>query len=111
MTKWDDNDFTDADDPLDVGWMISYWRIVPCDTGCKDGYSLQSRQFDHLPLTATRAEAIAEWRRYLRQKRRTGQHASIKGLTVFLTKVVKVGVVSDETGAMDTTRGDGEDSN
>lgn len=111
MTKWDDNDFTLADDPLDVGWMISYWRITKCDTGCQDGYRTESRQFDHLGVSATRADAIELWRKYVKQKRRTGQSASLKGLTIFLTKVVKVGVISDETGAMDTSRGDGEDSN
>jgi len=110
MTKWDDNDFADADDPLDVGWMISYWRVIPCSSGCKDGYSLQSRQFDHLPLSATRADAIALWRTYVRQKRRSGQSSALKGLTIFLSKIVKVGVISDDTGAMDLTRGDDEDS-
>jgi hypothetical protein len=106
---WNNDTFPKADDPLDVGWMISYWRVVPCES-CTGNYSLQSAQFDHLPLAATRAEAIAKWRHYLRQKRRSGQADSIKGLTIFLTKVVKVGVVSDFSGDMDTSRGDDEDS-
>ena len=110
MTKWDDNDFPKADDPEDVGWMISYWRVTKCDTGCQDGYRLESRQFDHLELSATRAEAVAKWKFYLQQKRASGQADSIKGLTIFLSKIIKVGIVSDDTGAMDTSRGDDEDS-
>ncbi len=105
MTKWDDNDF-DADDPVNVGWMISYWRITPCASGCKDGYKLESRQFDHLPISASKAEAIEKWEEYVIQKRRTGETSDLKGLTIFLTQVIKVGIVSDNTGAMDTSRGD-----
>ncbi len=106
---WGNDTFPKADDPLDVGWLISYWRIVKC-TSCTGNYSLESRQFDHLPLASTRAEAIAKWREYLVQKRASGKLKSIKGLTVFLSKVTKVGVVSDFAGDMDLTRGDDKDS-
>lgn len=111
MTKWEDNDFPLADDPLDVGWMITSWRIIKCDTGCQDGYRTESRQFDHLGISATRSEAVAKWREYVKQKRRSGKQDSIKGRVVFLTKIVKVGIISDNTGEMDTSRGDDEDSN
>lgn len=96
---WADHVFPDAEDPNDVGWMISYWRITPkkCK-GCKSDYALESRQFDHLGISATREEALAKLDFYINQKRTSGKAKSIKGLILFLTKVEKIVVISDKKG-------------
>ena len=94
---WTDNNFPDVEDPNDVGWMISYWRITPC-SGCKQSYNLESRQFDHLGVSATQGEAIAKLNLYVAQKRASGKIHDLKGLTLFLTKVVLVRKISDNKG-------------
>ncbi len=96
-SDWDNNNFPKADDPNDVGWMISYWRITPC-SGCKQGYNLESRQFDHLEASATEAEAIIKFNEYVVAKKASGKAVNIKGLTLFLTKVVRVEKISDNKG-------------
>lgn len=97
---WDNSTFDKADDPLDVGWLISYWRITPCYTDCKEGedYILQSRQFDHLVLAATREEAVAKFKAYVAQKKASGELSGIKGLVLFLSKVDTVVEISDFEG-------------
>ncbi len=98
MTKWDDNDFPKADNPQDVGWFVSYWRIEKCHTGCQDGYTLRSTQFDHLPLSATKGEAIALFNKYVIQKRAGGDRTGIKGLVLFLSKIEMVSEILDHSG-------------
>lgn len=94
---WKDNIFVDAADPNDVGWLISYWRIVPCKS-CKSNYRLESRQFDHLIKAATREEALEKFNKYVTQKKLSGKQNSIKGLTLFLSKVDTVARISSNTG-------------
>ena len=94
---WEDNIFPTADDPDDVGWLISYWRIRPCSS-CNFDYQLESRQFAHLVKAATRKEALAKFAEYVAQKKRSGKMKNIKGLTLFLSKVDTVERISDETG-------------
>ncbi len=96
---WDNNTFPKIDNPNDVGWLISYWRIMPC-TSCNDDYRLDSRQFDHLVKSATKEEALAKFNEYVAAKRRTGKLSSIKGLTLFLSKIESVVCISDNTGEM-----------
>ncbi len=96
--SWNDSTFPKADDPNDVGWLITYWRIVPC-SGCKeDDYMLQSRQFDHLVKAATRVQALEKFDEYVTQKRLSGKISDLKGLTLFLSKVDTVAVILDHTG-------------
>ncbi len=95
---WDDNTFPNADDSADVGWLISYWRTVPCESGCHGDYKLESRQFDHLVRAATREEAVAKFQTYVDQKRESGGGRGIKGLTLFLSKVELAVQILDDTG-------------
>ena len=96
--SWEDNVFDHADDPLEVEWFIEYWRVVKCETGCYGNYRLESRSFDHLIKGATEAEAVAKFEKYVEQKRATGVVPDIKGMTLFLTKVVRVVPITDITG-------------
>ena len=97
--SWEDNVFDQADEPLDVEWFVEYWRIMKCDTGCRDqGYRLESRSFDHLCKGATEEEAMEKFNHYVEQRRLSGEHPNIKGLTLFLTKVVAVAPITDRTG-------------
>lgn len=95
--SWDDNEFPDADDPMDVGWFISYWRTVPCSS-CNADYRLESRQFDHLVKAASRDQALAKFQTFVDQKTRSGKSGSIKGLTLFLSRVEAVVRILDNTG-------------
>jgi len=97
---WKGNTFPKANDPAEVGWLISYWRIVPCYSDCKpeEDYVLQSRQFDHLLKAATRDEALAKFNAYVADKKASGKCPDIKGLTLFLSKVDTVAVISDNAG-------------
>lgn len=96
-SDWDNNNFPKAENPDNVGWMIMYWRITPC-SGCKQSYNLESRQFDHLGITATKAEAIIKFNKYVADKKASGKAVSLKGLTLFLTKVVMVKKILDNKG-------------
>jgi len=96
---WKDSTFPRADDPEDVGWLISYWRIVPCKS-CEGDYRLESRQFDHLVKAANRPEALLKFQMYVDQKRASGQMPSLKGLTLFLSRVDTVAVISDHSGVV-----------
>ncbi len=98
--SWDNNEFDHADDPLKVGWFIEYWRILKCDAGCHGDYLLESRSFDHVSKEATREEALEKFHHYVEQKKRSGEMANIKGLTLFLTRVEEVVLISDRTGKM-----------
>ncbi len=109
--SWNDNTFPDADDPLKVGWMIMYWRIVKrdCPGGCdpEHDYRLESRQFEHLDGVATQEEADAEFQRWVDQKRESekamvaeGRPGLIKGRTYFLCKVQACVQITDNTGAI-----------
>ncbi len=95
---WDNNQFPLADDPKRVGWLISYWRVVPCESGCAGNYRLESRQFDHLVKAATREEALTRFNEYVENRRASGKSPSIKGLTLFLSRVDTIAVISDNTG-------------
>lgn len=97
---WEDSDFPHADDPQNVGWLISYWRITPCSSGCVEDYQLESRQFDHLVKAATPEQALEKFSKYVDQKRASGHIPDIKGLTLFLSRVEQVVVISDLTGAV-----------
>ena len=106
-TGWSTDEFPDADDPNDVGWLIGYWRIVPCyDAGTRRGtvdranedYFLESRQFAHLIKAATKREAVAKFNEYVEQKKASGKQKDIKGLTLFLSRVEVMTVISDRTG-------------
>lgn len=97
--SWNDATFPNADDPNEVGWLISYWRIRPCYGGCgKQDYVLESRQFDHLVKAATRDEALAKFNVYVAQKRLSGKLSDLKGLVLFLSRVDTMVVISDVTG-------------
>jgi len=98
--SWKDSDFPRADNPEDVGWLISYWRITPCSEGCEGDYQLESRQFDHLVRAATPKQARAKFKLYVKQKRRSGEMPDIKGLTLFLSRVEEIAVISDNTGVV-----------
>ncbi len=89
------------DDPTTVGWLISYWRQVPCSSGCEDGggtWILESRQFDHLIKAATRKEALERFEGYVENKRASGKLAGRKGMTLFLSKVDTCTPISDDDG-------------
>jgi len=94
---WKDNTFSRADNPKEVQWLISYWRVVPC-TSCKGDYRLESRQFDHLLKAASRQEALAKFQMYVDQKRSSGKVAGRKGYTLFLSKVDTMVEICDNTG-------------
>ena len=96
--SWEDNTFEKADDPLTAGWMIMYWRIVPCYSGCEGNYQMESRQFDHLSTSATYEEAKAKLDFYVAQKIEGGKADSIKGLHLFLCEVKDVVQISDNAG-------------
>jgi len=94
---WDDNSFPKADNPDDVGWVIFYWRITKCDS-CTSNYQLESRQFDHLPATATYKEAKDLLAKYVAQWE--AKDPTIKGMTYFLAKVDTIAKISDNTGEL-----------
>ena len=96
--SWEDNVFEHADDPLTVSWFIEYWRITKCNVGCRGNYRLESRSFDHLAEGATEEEAQALFNKYVEQKRLSGEHSRMKGLTLFLTKVVAIAPIIDREG-------------
>lgn len=95
--SWKDSIFPKADDPKDVGWLISYWRIRPCNS-CNDDYTLESRQFDHLIKAATRDEALKRFKEYVADRQLVGETPGIKGWTLFLSKVDTTVIISDFTG-------------
>lgn len=99
-SAWEESKFPKADDPKDVGWLISYWRITPCYSECKpgEGYRLQSRQFDHLVKAATREEALAKFNKYVENRREAGQISGIKGQTLFLSRVDTIATISNNKG-------------
>lgn len=101
MGDFEDKNFPDAVDSADVGWMCVEWRIRREDNRCSDcgpNYSLNSNQFEEMPLATTRAEAIENFRKFKRNRR---QHigtrdASPRRVTLFLLKVVKVANITDD---------------
>ena len=104
MGNFKDGNFPLADNPNDVGWFITYWRTTPCYSGChpETDYKLESRQFQHLVKAATREEALAEFNHYVEQKKLSGEIPSIKGLTLFLSKIDTMVQISDNNGKMIT---------
>lgn len=95
---WQDNTFPTADDPNDVGWMIMYWRTVPCNASCKEDYRLESRQFAHLLKAATAKEAEIELAKFAADRRDAGINLHRKNHTLFLCKVHSLAHISDNTG-------------
>jgi hypothetical protein len=96
-------DFPDALDSTDVDWMIISWDIRHEPNKCSDcggNYSLKARQFNELPVGATRAEAIELLRSHVRNRRQanaTNQRpSSPRRKTLFLCKVVKVVNITDD---------------
>ena len=98
--SWEDNDFSDADKAEDVLWMIMYWRTVPCHSGCKGNYQMESRQFDHLVKAATREEALERFQSYVANRRESGFTLASKNHCLFLCKVDTMVRISDETGVI-----------
>jgi len=102
--SWENNQFNEpgnvADDPGNVAWLISYWRTVPCSSGCRGNYQLQSRQFDHVVHGATREEALAKFQTYVDNQREGGFNAGLKNVTLFLSKIDTAVRISDHTGAI-----------
>ena len=102
--SWENNQFDEpgnvADDPGEVAWLISYWRTVPCVSGCHGDYQLQSRQFDHVVHGATREEALAKFQVYVENRREAGELPGIKNLTLFLSRVDTMVRISDSTGKL-----------
>jgi hypothetical protein len=98
--SWEDNNFPDADDSNDVGWMVISWKTVPCRVGCKGNYALHSRQFDHLGIVATKKEADTLFKKYVDMHITNGKNANRKNFTLFLTKVVDHVNISNNKGDM-----------
>jgi hypothetical protein len=100
-SDWALENFPDAVDSKDVGWMIIEWVIKYEPNKCKDcggNYSLEPSQFNELPLAATRAEAVAMFRLHKRNRRQNiGTHEkSPRRTSLFLTKVVKVADITND---------------
>jgi hypothetical protein len=100
--SWQNNDFPDADDPVTVGWMIVSWRTVPNPKPCahcaRGDYSLVARQFEHLLDSVNQADAIAEFRRYVRMHANSKKNKHRKNESLFLTKVIRHRRISDNAG-------------
>ena len=96
--SWDDSTFPMADKAEEVEWMIMYWRTVPCTTGCKGDYQLESRQFDHLVKGATREEALERFNSYVENRRKAGKMINRKNHVLFLCRVDSMARISDVTG-------------
>lgn len=98
MTKWDDNDFSDADDPADVAYMLVKWYITECKT-CDPvlGYKTHSRQFEHLPKGTTRGQAQEIMQKYVDQHR-VRNSKTRKLFSIFLLEVVSEEHIQDDTG-------------
>lgn len=98
MTKWDDNDFSDADDPADVAYMLVKWYITECKTCISGlGYKTHSRQFEHLPKGTNRGQAQAIMQQYTDQHR-ARHNQSRKLFSIFLLEVVSEEHIQDDTG-------------
>ena len=96
---WDNGNFPDADDPKDVEYMIVYWRTVQCTSGCTEqDYRLESRQFDHLPLGTTFAQAQVLFNHYVQERRGTGKQDNRKNQSLFLCQVMRMAHIHDNNG-------------
>jgi hypothetical protein len=103
MGDFEDKNFPDAQDSTDVDWMIVSWDIKHEPNKCSDcggNYSLVARQFNELPVGATRDEAIALLRKHVRNRRQANSNnqrsTSPRRKTLFLCKVVKVVNITDD---------------
>ena len=102
-TAWQDNNFPDADDPDDVEWMLVSWKIVelpPCDKCPRGNYSLEARQFDHLPPGTTLPQARAKLLEYQQMHKTTGHNPRRKNHVIFLCRVQEYERVSDIGGGI-----------
>jgi len=96
---WDNDTFPTADTPSGVGWMIVSWKIVKntCKN-CKRDYNIETRQFDHLPDTTTRAQAIAKLEEYKTMHVNHHRSDHRKNHTLFLCKVEAQRRITDRHG-------------
>ena len=103
MGDFEDNNFPLADNPSTVRWMIVSWKIVKkpeCDHCIRGNYGLESRQFDHMIQGAVKADVVQKMKDYINMQKDNGSKPNVKGHVLFLTKVIAMKKISDQTGAI-----------
>jgi len=100
-SEWALKHFPDAVDPATVGWMVVEWAIMYEPNKCKDcggNYSLFPDQFNDIPISKTRAEAVEIFRRHKRNRRQNIPKGAKdnRRTTLFLLKVVKYANITDD---------------
>ena len=97
---WKDSQFDRADIADEVQWVFFYWRTVKCNDGCKGDYRLEQGQFDHIPASGTREEALERLKAYAENRREGGDTPGLKNHSLFLAKVDTVIHITDENGTL-----------
>jgi len=101
LGDFEDNNFPLADNPADVEWMICSWKIVKlpeCEHCIRGNYGLDSKQFDHMVIGTTRAQAVAKFREYVLMHKANASGWKRKNHVIFLTKVIKYRRISKLNG-------------
>jgi len=102
MSDFDNRNFPDAVDSDDVEYMMVEWRIMKEYNKCVDcggDYSLNSNQFEDMPIGTNLGQAVSSFRNFVNNRR---QHTTPNDpdapvrTTLFLLKVIKVSDITDD---------------
>jgi hypothetical protein len=101
MGDFEDKNFPDAVDSADVQWMMVEWKIRQDNNKCSDcggNYSLNPNQFNDMPVGTTKAQALTQFRKHIRNRRdHNNQNPdSPRRTSLFLCRVIRVAQVTDD---------------
>jgi hypothetical protein len=102
MGKFEDKDFPDAVDSADVRYMMVEWRIMRDDNRCKDcggNYSLNSNQFEDMPLQTSAGKAMSDFRKYVDNRRDNvdaDPNSPVVRTSLFLLQVTHFADITDD---------------